>query len=367
MRPGPLAGLRIVEIAALGPVTHAMMTLADLGADVVRVARPQDKVDHAFSDVQDDTLRGRRQIRFDLKSPEGRAAVLDLVAQADVLVEGFRPGVMERLGLGPEDCQAVNPSLVYARMTGWGQSGPMAQRVGHDINYLSLTGALNAIGDPGRPPTVPLNLVGDFGGGSMYLVTGILTALWERSMRGVGSVLDVAMVDGIAALQQPILSMRATGGWVDERGANLIDGGAPFYRTYECSDGRFVAVGALEPAFYDALLSTLGLDDIDRSSQYTRETWPDLGERLGEVFRTRERDEWARVFGEVEACVTPVLGFDEAARHPHLVARGTFSAAHRAATAVPAPRFDGEVLPVPDSVVDVDLSVVFEGWRPTPS
>jgi alpha-methylacyl-CoA racemase len=257
---GPLIGLKVVEIGTIGPVTHAMMMLADLGADVVRVARPAGTAGALFADIQDTTLRGRRQLTADLKTGEGRQLALDLVAHADVLVEGFRPGVCERLGIGPADCARDNPRLIYARMAGWGQSGPLALRAGHDIYYVSVTDALHAIGPADGLPVVPLNLIGDFGGGSMFLVTGILAALHARQFTGSGRVLDVAMVDGVAVLEQAILSMRETRMWDDRRGSNLIDGGAPFYDTYACEDGRWVAVGALEPEFFAQLLRGLGLD-----------------------------------------------------------------------------------------------------------
>ncbi|GAA4544065.1 CaiB/BaiF CoA-transferase family protein [Pseudonocardia xishanensis] len=361
---GPLTGLRVIEIGALGPVPHAMMLLADLGADVVRVARPAATGDERFGDIQDGTLRGRRQFRTDLKTREGRQAVFDLVATADVLVEGFRPGVAERLGIGPQDCHAVNERLIYGRMTGWGQTGPLAQRAGHDINYLSLTGSLHAIGRADQPPAVPLNLIGDFGGGSMFLVTGILAALHARTTTGCGDVLDVAMVDGVAVLEQPLLSMRESRTWSDDRGVNLIDGGAPFYDTYACADGRFVAVGALEPSFFAHLVAGLGLDSASLPAQYDADGWPALRARLTEAFSVRTRDEWADHFADLDACVTPVLDFAEAAHHPHFTARGTFDPAASTTRAAPAPRFASHgTLPVPAAVVDVELESVLSDWR----
>jgi alpha-methylacyl-CoA racemase len=254
--PGPLSGLRVVELAGIGPGPHAAMVLADLGADVVRVERPAAGFDPTGAQP-DHLLRNRRSVAADLKTGAGRELVLRLVAKADVLLEGLRPGVAERLGVGPQECHAVNPALVYGRMTGWGQAGPLAARAGHDINYISLTGALHAIGRPGERPAVPLNLVGDFGGGSMFLVTGILAALWERQRSGQGQVVDAAMVDGASVLLQMMWAWRGTGSWTDERGANLLDGGAPFYDTYTCADGRWIAVGALEPQFYAEFLSVI--------------------------------------------------------------------------------------------------------------
>ncbi|MFD5128896.1 CaiB/BaiF CoA transferase family protein [Streptomyces olindensis] len=335
---GPLAGLRVVELAGIGPGPHAAMILADLGADVVRVERPQGTLDLTGGEP-DHLLRGRRSVAADLKTSEGRDLVLRLVARADVLIEGFRPGVAERLGVGPEDCHWVNSRLVYGRMTGWGQDGPMAQRAGHDINYISLTGALHAIGRAGERPVPPLNLVGDFGGGSMFLLTGILAALWERERSGEGQVVDAAMVDGTSVLLQMMWAMRARDTWSDERGTNLLDGGAPFYDTYTCQDGRHVAVGAIEPQFYQALLTGLGLDPDTLPAQGDRSGWPVLRDRLAEAFRTRPRDEWAKVFADTDACVTPVLAPGEVPHHPHLTARGTLTEIGGVMQSSPAPRF----------------------------
>ncbi|HEX7301681.1 CaiB/BaiF CoA-transferase family protein [Lentzea sp.] len=327
---GPLQGLKIVEFGGIGPGPHGAMLLADLGAEVTRVERPSGGLSVVPDASRDFLLRGRRSVSADLKSAEGRAAVLALVSEADVVIEGFRPGVLERLGLGPSDCLAVNPRLVYARMTGWGQDGPLAQRAGHDINYLSVTGVLHAIGKP------PLNLVGDFGGGSLYLVVGVLAAVWERQCTGRGQVVDAAIVDGVASLAQMIWSMRAQSVWEDEPDANLLDGGCPFYSVYECADGRSVAVGSLEPQFYALLLAGLGLTADDLPPQMDRDGWPVLRKTFAEVFLTRTRDEWSDVFATSDACVTPVLTLDEAAAHPHLAARGVFT---QEGAAVPAPRF----------------------------
>ncbi len=336
---GPLNGLKVVELAGIGPGPHAAMVLADLGADVVRVDRPGGLrlVDDS---APDPTLRGRRRVAADLKDPEGRETVLRLVEQADVLLEGYRPGVTERLGVGPAECHARNPRLVYARMTGWGQDGPMATQAGHDINYISLTGALHAIGRAGGRPVPPLNLVGDFGGGSMLLVIGVLGALWEVQRSGQGQVVDAAMVDGASVLCQMFWGLLGHKLWVDERESNLLDGAAPFYDTYTCADGKHVAVGAIEPQFYAALLAGLGLADAeDLPAQNDREQWPALRSRLIAAFATRTRDEWAAVFEGTDACVTPVLAFAEVAAHPHLAARATIVERDGITQAAPAPRF----------------------------
>ncbi|MEU7480444.1 CaiB/BaiF CoA-transferase family protein [Lentzea sp. NPDC042327] len=329
----PLQGLRVVEFGGIGPGPHGAMLLADLGAEVVRVERPSGGLSVVPDASRDFLLRGRRSVTADLKSASGRSEVLSLIASADVVVEGFRPGVLERLGLGPSDCLAVNPGLVYARMTGWGQDGPLAQRAGHDINYLSVTGVLHAIGKP------PLNLVGDFGGGSLYLVLGVLAALWERQRTGRGQVVDAAIVDGVASLAQMIWSMKAQSVWTDAPDANLLDGGCPFYSLYECADGGSVAVGSLEPQFYALLLAGLGLSGEDLPAQLDRDGWPLLRKAFAEVFLSRTRDEWADVFAGTDACVTPVLSLEEAASHPHLVARGVFTPD---GAAVPAPRFSAD-------------------------
>jgi alpha-methylacyl-CoA racemase len=336
-RKGPLAGLRVLEFAGLGPAPHAAMVLADLGADVVRIDRPG--LPALGFGASDPLLRGRRRVTVDLKEPDGRTTVLDLVVRADVLVEGFRPGVMERLGLGPDDCLAVNPGLVYGRVTGWGQDGALAQDVGHDINYIGLTGALHAMGRAGSSPAPPLNLVGDFGGGSMLLLVGVLSAVWERTRSGRGQVVDAAMVDGTALLSHMTMVLRGVGGWTDERQSNLLDGGAPFYDTYPCADGRFVAVGALEPRFFAALLHGLGIDPDSLGGQLDRDGWPDMRQRFTAAFASRGRDEWAEHFTGTEACVTPVLTFGEAVTHPHLSGRGTYVVANGLAQPAPAPRF----------------------------
>jgi alpha-methylacyl-CoA racemase len=360
---GPLTGVRVVELAGLGPAPHAAMLLADLGADVVRVERPAGGLRLAPA-TADYLLRGRRSVAADLKSAAGRALVLDLAARADVLVEGFRPGVTERLGVGPQDCLARNPRLVYGRMTGWGQEGPLAARAGHDINYISLTGALHALGRAGEPPPPPLNLVGDFGGGSMLLVVGVLAALWERERSGRGQVVDAAMVDGASVLLQMTWALRAMGIWTDRRASNLLDGGAPFYDTYACADGRYVAVGALEPEFYAALLAGLGLAGEDLPRQLDQSGWPRLRSRFTEVFASRTRDEWAAAFADTDACVTPVLSFEEVGEHPHLTARETLIDLDGVVQAAPAPRFSRTVpdQPSPPPEPGGDTEAVLRDW-----
>ena len=335
LRSGPLVGLKVVELAGIGPGPHAAMVLGDLGADVVRVDRPGGL--RIGSPDADPTLRGRRRVTADLKDPAGRETVLRLVEHADVLLEGYRPGVTERLGVGPADCHARNPRLVYGRMTGWGQDGPLAPRVGHDIDYAAVTGALAAVGEPGRKPVPPLNLVADFGGGAMFLVTGVLAALVERERSGRGQVVDAAMVDGVTTLLSMFYGLRASGVWQDSRGSNLLDGGAPFYDTYECADGEYVAVGALEPQFWAVVVDTLGLHDAP--DQHDVAQWPELRRRLAAAFATRTRDEWAEVFEGLDACVAPVLHLGEAAQHPHVQARGLVVERDGVPQPAPAPRF----------------------------
>lgn len=360
---GPLAGLRVVELAGIGPGPHAAMVLGDLGADVVRIERPQPGVIPAGAHP-DHLLRNRRSVAADLKSDDGRALVLRLIAKADVLLEGFRPGVVERLGVGPEQCLEINPGLVYGRMTGWGQDGPMAQRAGHDINYISLTGALHAIGRAGETPVPPLNLVGDFGGGSMFLVAGVLAALWERQLSGHGQVVDAAMVDGSSVLMQMMWAFRGAGGWNDHRGANLLDGGAPYYDTYTCADGRHIAVGCLEPQFYAAFLNGLGLDGEDLPVQSDRAGWPTLRARFTAVIVSKTRDEWAEIFAGTDACVTPVLAFDEVTRHPHIAARESIITLDGVPQAAPAPRFSRTPTTKPRSPrpAGADTDAVLEQW-----
>jgi alpha-methylacyl-CoA racemase len=343
---GPLTGLKVVELAGIGPGPHACMILADLGADVVRVERPAAGLD-PLRGKPDHLLRGRRSFAADLKQPGDVATVRRLIDAADVLVEGYRPGVAERLGLGPETVCASNPRLVYARMTGWGQDGPRAARAGHDINYISLTGALHAVARPGQPPTVPLNLIGDFGGGSMLCLVGILAALWERERSGRGQVIDAAMVDGASLLLQMTWAMYGAGEWTDRPASNLLDGGAPFYDVYACADGRHVAVGALEAPFFAQLLAGLGLKAADLPAQHDRSGWPQLRDAIAARFAARTRDEWAAVFDGTDACVTPVLSLAEAPREPHLAARRTFTELDGVVQPAPAPRFSRSAPPRP--------------------
>ncbi|MFI2426083.1 CaiB/BaiF CoA transferase family protein [Streptomyces sp. NPDC018955] len=334
---GPLDGVRVVELAGIGPGPFAAMLLADLGADVVRVDRPGGTA-LGIDPALDVTNRNKRSVIVDLKAPDGPARVLDLAGRADVLIEGYRPGVAERLGVGPGDCHARNPRLVYGRMTGWGQQGPLADRAGHDIAYIALTGTLGMIGAPDGPPAVPANLLGDYAGGSLYLVVGVLAALHHARATGTGQVVDAAIVDGAAHLSTMIHGMLAAGAWQDRRGANLLDGGCPYYGTYETADGGHMAVGALEPRFYAEFLSLLGLDD--QAGAHTDVTrWPELRARVTARFRTRTRDEWTARFDGSDACVAPVLSLREAPHHPHLAARSTFTDHAGITQPAPAPRF----------------------------
>ncbi|WP_372706344.1 CaiB/BaiF CoA transferase family protein [Brevundimonas sp.] len=343
----PLAGLRILEFDGLGPVTFAGMVLADMGADVLRLSRSATAGAPVFAEVGGEVLhRGRAAVPVNLKDTADHARVLTLIDSADALIEGFRPGVMERLGLGPEACAGRNPRLVYGRITGWGQTGPMASEVGHDINYIALSGALHAMGRADQPPAPPLNLIGDYAGGAMMLVTGVLAALVEARTTGKGRAVDAAMTDGSALLTSLFHALRARGLWSDARGTNLLDGGAPFYRCYACRDGRFVAVGALEPRFYAALIAGLGLTP-DSAPQYETAGWSALHDRFAAIFASQDRDHWAARFAGTDACVTPVLSLEEAPSHPHNVARGTFVGSAVVQPA-PAPRFaDVPALPTP--------------------
>ena len=325
--------MRVVELAGLGPAPHACMVLADLGADVLRVDRPGG----GFGVSPHDLLtRSRRSVAVDLKRPGAAETVLRLAESADVLVEGLRPGVAERLGVGPDVATARNPRLVYGRMTGWGQDGPLAARVGHDLDYLAVSGALSTVGEAGRGPVPPLNLVADFGGGSMLLVAGVLAALVERTSSGAGQVVDAAMVDGVSTLMAMTWGMRAAGAWQDARGSNLLDGGAPFYATYECADGGWLAIGAIEPQFWAVVVEQLGLQDAPGQDDVAQ--WPELRRRVADVVATRTRDEWAALFTPLDACVAPVLTLGEAAQHPHLVARGTLVEHDGVLQPAPSPR-----------------------------
>ena len=348
-RSGPLNGIRVVELAGLGPAPFAAMVLADLGADVLRLSRPDPapivpdatRPDTGNQNPYDLLNRNRRGVGLDLRSPDGAALARRLAGGADVLLEGFRPGVAERFGLGPDVLRGDHPGLVYGRMTGWGQEGPLAQRAGHDLTYLAVSGALAHIGRAGQPPTPPLNLVADFGGGGMLLVVGVLAALVERSASGQGQVVDAAMVDGAAVLMAPLFGAWASGFWSAERGTNLLDSGAPFYDCYPCAGGGWLAVAAIEAPFYAQLLDGLGLaDDADLPDQHDQARWPELRARLAAVIATRSRDDWAELFADRDACVAPVLDMGEAPHHPHAVARGSFVDIDGVAHPAPAPRFD---------------------------
>lgn len=334
---GPLRGVRVVELASIGPGPHAAMTLADLGADVIRVERPEGTLSAVARD-KDVLTRGRPSVAMDLKDPRAASVVLDLVASADVLIEGMRPGVAERLGVGPTECLARNPRLVYGRMTGWGQEGPLAPRAGHDIDYIAVSGSLHGLGRAGGPPQFPQNLLGDFAGGSAYLVIGVLAALLEARTSGQGQVVDAAIVDGAAHLNAMLAGLIAGGAWREERGHNLLDSGAPFYDVYETADGRHMAVGAIEPQFYAELLEGLGLVETapDRSDPGN---WAALREAIAARFRERTQQEWAGVFEGTDACVSPVLPLTQAARHPHLAARHTYVDRGGVVQPAPAPRF----------------------------
>jgi alpha-methylacyl-CoA racemase len=341
---GPLTGVRVVELAGIGPGPFAAMMLADMGADVVRVDRTADVREHPPGPHPDVLLRGRRSIAVDLKHRDGRQVVLDLVAGADALIEGFRPGVTERLGLGPGDCAAVNPRLVYGRMTGWGQDGPLAGTAGHDLGYIARTGALNAARRAGELPVPPVNLLGDFGGGGMMLAFGVVCAVLEARATGTGQTVDAAIVDGTAALTNFLHGRRNLGGWQAPPGHNVLDTGAPFYDVYACADGREIAVGALEPKFYAELLRLSGVpaepgDELDPARRGDPATWPQAKRRWREHFATRTRDEWVAVFAGSDACVAPVLDWDEAAADEHLTARDTYVVRDGAVQAAPAPRF----------------------------
>ncbi|MBM7365759.1 CaiB/BaiF CoA transferase family protein [Gordonia hydrophobica] len=344
-RSGPLAGIRVIEFAGIGPGPHAAMLLADLGADVLRVQRPGQLPEAGRN--ADALLRGRRVVEANLKNPADRETILNLVSKADVVLEGFRPGVMERLGFGPDDLHAVNPALVYGRMTGWGQTGPRSELAGHDMNYISLTGMLNAIGRTEERPTPPLNLVGDFGGGSMFLVMGVLAALVERASSGKGEVIDAAMCDGASVLGQMMWAFRGTGLWQDRRGVNLLDTGAPYYEVYECADGKWMAVGAIEPQFYAELLKGLELDPASLPQQNDTAKWGELKQIFTDTFKQKSRDEWAAIFDGTDACTSPILDYTEAPSDPHLAARGTLVEIDGVMQAQVAPRFSRSTTETP--------------------
>ncbi len=362
-RMGPLRGIRIVEFAGLGPGPFAAMLFSDMGADVIRVDRKGGRSPHKSEII----YRGRRAVALDMKNPEALEAALKLVEKADGLIEGFRPGVMERLGVGPEVCLARNPRLVYGRMTGWGQTGPLANAAGHDINYVALSGALYAIGEKDRAPVPPLNLVGDFGGGALYLAFGMTCALLEARTSGKGQVVDAAMTDGTISLMSLFYGLRAVGMWNDARGDNFLDGGAHFYGTYETKDGKWVALGSIEPQFYKELLEKTGIDDPAFGAQMDRSAWPALKAKLAAVFKTKTRDEWDAVFAGSDACYAPVLSMVEAPRHPHNVARKAFVEVDGVMQPAPAPRFSRTPPEVQGAPAAADNDTALSAWGFTES
>jgi len=341
----PLEGVRVLELTRVAPGTYATMMLADMGAEVTRIDRAANV---GRGGGRGDLLaRGRKSIAIDLKNPQGIETALRLIDGADVLIEGFRPGVMERLGLGPDTCLERNPGLVYGRMTGWGQTGSLSQAAGHDINYISLTGALHAIGEEGGKPVPPLNLIGDFGGGGMLLAFGVLAGLYERNISGKGQVVDAAMTDGSALLMNAVFGMMNSGQWKKERGTNMLDSGTHFYNTYQTSDGKYISVGSLEPQFYEILLEKSGLGARQIPAQQSREDWPNMKEQLAEIFMTKTRDEWDEIMLGTDICYAPILSFAEAQKHQHNVDRQTFVEVEGVPQAAPAPRFDRTVPEVP--------------------
>lgn len=359
---GPLSGLKVVEMVGLGPAPFCGMLLADMGAEVIRIDRPRGT--DAGSASADVLARGRKSLAIDLKKPGATETVLQLIEQADVLIEGFRPGVMERLGLGPELCLQRQPKLIYGRMTGWGQHGPLAQAAGHDINYIAISGALHAIGRAGQPPAVPLNYIGDFGGGAMLLAFGVLAALFESRASGRGQVVDAAMTDGAALISAMMYGFKAAGMWNNERGQNLLDGGAHFYDVYACADGKHVAIGALEPQFYAELLQRCEIDDPAFEAQMDRKRWPELKQKLAEVFRTRSREEWCSLLEGTDVCFAPVLDWDEAPQHAHNQARETFLDIDGVLQPAPAPRFSRTPagIPAPPAESGADTEAILEAW-----
>jgi alpha-methylacyl-CoA racemase len=340
---GPLKGLKIIEMVGIGPCPFAAMMLADMGADVIRIDRkpdPNAPNPYPMLGTKFDVMaRGRRSLALDLKDPRARQLLLDLVAEADVLVEGFRPGVMERLGLGPDLCLDRNPKLVYGRVTGWGQSGPLSQAAGHDLNYVALSGMLHAMGRDGSPPAPPLNLVGDFGGGAMMLAFGVVCAAFEAKQSGKGQVVDAAMTDGAALLGAMMYGLRAFGSWSDQRESNLLDGGAPFYDCYACADRKFISIGAIEPQFYAQLLQLAGVEDPQFRKQWRQADWPELKRKFADLFATRTRDDWCALLEGTDVCFAPVLDMAEAPQHPHNAARATFVERDGVTQPAPAPRF----------------------------
>ena len=348
---GPLAGYKVLEMAAIGPGPFCAMMLADMGAQVIRIDRKHPGFLGGGGTIVD---RGRRSIALDLKKPGAKEIVLDILSECDALIEGFRPGVMERLGLGPDVCFDINPRLVYGRMTGWGQTGPLSKAAGHDLNYIAISGALNAMGDADRPPAPPLHLLGDIGGGGMVMAFGIVCALLESRSSGRGQVIDAAICDGVATLSTAYHGMMSNGKWINQRQANMLDGGAHFYGCYTCADGKFVSIGAIEPEFYEELLNLCGIQDPEFRSQWDREKWPALRARLKVLFEGKTRDDWCKLLEGTDVCFAPVLDFEEARTYPHHVARGTFIETEGIVHPAPAPRFDrtpakAGSIPVPGS------------------
>src|SRR5580765_7100982 len=352
---GPLSGVRIVEFAGIGPGPFACMMLADMGAEVVTLDRVGAK-----KNLKSVAGRGRKVVELDLKNKDGVEAALSLLANADALIEGFRPGVMERLGLGPEVVLARNPRLVFGRMTGWGQEGPLAQAAGHDINYISVTGALAAIG-PKEKPVPPLNLVGDFGGGALYLVVGVLAALLEAKKSGKGQVVDAAMCDGAASLMSMFFDMTAAGRWIEGREQNFLDGGAHFYGVYECACGKFISIGSIEPQFYALLRQHAGLSDADFDAQMDRKAWPALKEKLKAVFKSKTREDWCKIMEGTDICFAPILTMAEAPKHPHMAARGVFVERHGVTQPAPAPRFSRTPSAIRDTAT-ADIAELMKEW-----
>ncbi|WP_409265635.1 CaiB/BaiF CoA transferase family protein [Massilia sp. BHUDP2] len=367
---GPLAGVRVVEMVGIGPCPFAAMMLADMGAEVIRIDRkagasPGADTPYPVLGTRHDVMaRGRRSLALDLKNAAGRCAAMKLIERADVLLEGFRPGVMERLGLGPDNCLERNPKLVYGRVTGWGQSGPLAQAAGHDINYVALSGMLYSTGRADSPPPPPLNLVGDFGGGGMMLAFGVVCAVLEARKSGQGQVVDAAMTDGAALLGAMMYGLRSAGSWSGQREGNLLDGGAPFYDTYACADGKFISIGAIEPQFFATLLKLTGQVDPLFTRRWNKAHWPELRERFAALFLTKTRDEWCRLLEGTEVCFAPVLDLIEAPRHPHNAARRTFVEIDGVTQPAPAPRFSRTATATPGapSSPGADSEAILADW-----
>lgn len=363
MTNGPLAGIRVVELASIGPGPFAAMMLADHGADIIRIEKPGGRNVGTSRSDKDPMLRGRRKVELDLKNPKDSAKALKLIEKADVLIEGFRPGVTERLGLGPKQCHAINPALVYGRMTGWGQDGPLAQRAGHDINYIAITGALDAIGTQNSGPVPPMNLVGDFGGGGMLIAYGICAALLPAKLSGKGAVVDAAMVEGTALLMTMPFSLKAQGLWDGGRGNNMLDGGAPFYGTFETSDKKWIALGPIEEIFWQQLVSILELEGAAIDQRMNRTVWPELRETIALKIIERTQDQWVSVFEDTDACVAPILTMDEVTQHPHNAERKIFQEVDGIVQPAPAPRYNGEVpTAAKTDMTAIDFDFILSEW-----